>query len=993
MLIIDFSSIMGAFMHLTDEEYGLDVKFKGKTYHIPDPETSLERFEVSYKNMIDGLGIRSSNVVVVCDPKKSRVTTIREKIFPEYKLRKDEMPPKFFRVRKELFELGVQWLKDQGAIIATPSKEFEADDLINELVTRIDGCVIWTRDKDLLACPADVMLQGSGEILFNPEKFPVPNDLIHCYRTVVTGDPSDNLPSCKGFGVKAWEKFVEFYGEEGIRELDRMLREECLDELEENVEEFSKLRLLIDQKEILYRTYRCVSFYSVPAYKVKWEGGMNKGIVQTLVTRENFDEVFRRISNLKFDTYTIDYETDVCEESRKWSKDAEITVDVMGSEIVGMGLLIGEEAWYFCVDHRDTDNITVEDLKKILLLCKGKKCLAHNATGFEQPVTYNHFGFLIPEMIDTALMASYVDENNQQRLKYLSKRWLGYTQATYQETLGDASGMRELSGKEVFGYGVDDVICTDALFNLFKVILKYEKSWDVFKTLECESAYFTTLCFINGIYFDEGEFKKLKEENDRKTKELWDKLNVRLLSLGWEGARLKPFKGKSVAVYNELFELVHGYNPGYSSVKEAIRENPDDIVTKAMINNTHLQLQEDVWEPKARFNIRSPKQMSKLLYNVLKIPVRVRNKPTENMKKQGKQGSPATNEVAIQNAIAFGDVDKEGRELLELLLEYKACLTKESLFFSKWPYYVHWKTGKIHPQLRQSATTTRRWSCSSPNVMQMSKSKGIEIRNMVKAPDGYVIASFDFSGQELRVAADDSRDPDFVACYIGDDKKDVHSLTGLKIAVKRGESLDYESFMQYVEEGDKKVKGYRTLGKKINFTCQYGAMAKKVGQTLCIREKEAEEYIKAREEAFPVLIQRVKDWHKECRKKKYAYTMLGVRRHLHGFKHYGSRDEFLKSAADRLAYSMRIQGSSAEITKQVCGRLYREGYFESGEIIPMFPVHDEIDLYIKEEIVDKVIPKIVEIMEQPYADMIIPMETEPEIGPRWGELKKSTTVS
>jgi len=131
----------------------------------------------------------------------------------------------------------------------------------------------------------------------------------------------------------------------------------------------------------------------------------------------------------------------------------------------------------------------------------------------------------------------------------------------------------------------------------------------------------------------------------------------------------------------------------------------------------------------------------------------------------------------------------------------------------------------------------------------------------------------------------------------------------------------------------------------------------------------------------------VKEWHKICRKQKHATTMLGARRHLHGRKHYGNGDEFLRSAADRLAYSMRIQGSSAEITKLVEGRCYRE----LGSEVPMNlrffgMVHDELLFYVRKAKISTLVPKIKEFMSQPYADMIIPMETSPEIGDSWGKL-------
>lgn len=981
-LLIDKSSILGAFLHLKDEEYGTDVEHDDKSWHVPDPETCMERFQRSLEITLDTLDLEHKDIICVCDPGKPCKGRI--KIFKEYKEKDTTAPKEFFIARRHLFDTANAWLKLQGAIIATPKKTQEADDLINELAIRLPSTIIWTRDKDLLACPTDVILQGTDGPEFNPEKFPVPDKYIPCFRTIVLGDSSDNLKSCNGFGPKTWDKMLETFGEDSIEYLDLLFKEKTLHTLKEDVPELNKLQLIIDQAAHLYKVYKCMQFIPVPAHEVKWEGGMTES-TGVLVTRDNYDSIFEEIKAMNFNYSIIDYETDVPEESREWCKKNGIKVDVMGSEICGMGLRILDRNYYFSVDHCHTSNISLGDLEAILELIWGKRVYAHNFTGFEHPVTWNHFEAMLPNGFDTALMASYVDENDFTNLKHLSKRWLGYQQASYDDTLAGRAGMREVSGREVLNYGLDDVITTDHLQNLFTTIMQYEKTYEVFKQVEVPASYFTSQCFVNGVSFDAAVHKELQEKNEVNIELAWTKLNFKLLDIGWEGAEIKLLKGKNANTFNKLYELIHGENPKVSSLRGGMTQYPNSPVTKAFEDDIVNKLYQENWEPKAEFNVRSPKQVSKLLYENLKIRQRVTNMPTPLMRKANKPGTPATSELAIQNAIAHKDT--EHVDLLKLLLKYKGYLTKESLFFSKYPGFVHWKTGKIHAALRQSNTTTRRFTCSSPNLQQAPKIKGKEIRDMIKCEDGWVILAVDFMGQELKIAADDSRDPAFVACYLGKNKKDVHALTGHGIAKKNGWVGSYKTFMEGVKAEDKIIDAFRTTGKKINFTCQYGAKALKVGLTLFISESEAQLYINARKEAFPILIERVKEWHKICRKKKYATTMLGARRHLHGRTHYGSVKTSLKEAADRLSYSMRIQGSAAEITKLVCGEIYTSGILDLEYVKPMFTVHDELLLYIQEDYLEEVLPQVVKIMRQPYANMIIPMDTEPEIGKSWGNLK------
>ena len=155
----------------------------------------------------------------------------------------------------------------------------------------------------------------------------------------------------------------------------------------------------------------------------------------TLVTNENYDSVYRELKALDFDYSVIDYETDVPQESRDWGKKNGVTVDVMGSEICGMGLRVLDHNYYFSVDHHATDNISLDELEAVLELTYGKRVYAHNFTGFEHPVTWNHFKVMLPDGFDTALMASYVDQNGFTHLKGLSKDWLEYQQTSYDTVL------------------------------------------------------------------------------------------------------------------------------------------------------------------------------------------------------------------------------------------------------------------------------------------------------------------------------------------------------------------------------------------------------------------------------------------------------------------------------------------------------------------------------------------------------------------------------
>jgi len=1000
-LLIDLSSVLGAYLHLTDEEFGLDITYKGEKFHIPSMETSLERFQFTVSN----LEIEPKDFIVIKDP--GGLPRCRTALLPDYKKRPRLAPPEFFDARTALFDAATDWLRSRGAIIATPKNMTEADDLINQLAIRLPETIVWTRDKDMLAVPTDVIYTDKDGPHFNPDKFPVPDEYIHVYRTIVLGDASDNVGSCKGFGEKAWENMIAKYGDDSIKDLDNMLKEQNLEILESLVEEFPKFKLLVAQAEKLYTIYKVLSFFPVPAHKIKWEGGMLKG-TDMLVTTDNYDQVFTQIKAMTFDYAVIDYEGDVDKESRDWSKYSDVTVDVMGQEITGMGLRINDNNYYFSVDHADTRNISFDQLEAVLEFLWGTRIYAHNAA-FENTLTYNHFKALLPEMVDTMLMASYVDENEPVGLKGLSDRWLVYQHASYEETLNGKSGMRKISGEEVLRYGLDDVITTDAVMKLFTVIMHYENTLDVFHKVEDDALYYTTLSFINGVNFDQAKFRSMKAENDRNIEEAWAKLSDRMLDFNWEGGEYTEIKNMNIVTLNRIHKAAHGVDLGQiSSVKMAIKMMEDRELA-ALAEKKDYSLINDFyrkhWKPVAEFNVRSPKQMSKLLYEVLGLPVRIRNSPTANMKKKNQPGNPASNEAAIQNAITYKDT--EHIELLQSLLTYKGYLTRESLFFEKWPKYVHPKTGKIHCSMRQSATSTRRFSHSKPNNAQLPKKKGKEVRNMMTVPDDdWLLWALDIDSQELILQAWATQDPNFLACYQGAIKKDVHALTGYQVALKQGVNFgSYEDFIFLLnmesaavspenprklpeEEVKPKAKPFRVSGKATNFATAYLCRAPKLSQMLCVPESEAQKFIDAKAQAFPGLMPAVKEYIALCKSRGYSETFLGARRHLAGRQNFGSRKEFEIEAAGRLAWSFRIQSSGAEQIKLAAGAMYRKGIFDDGLMMPITIIHDELVGKVHKSVVEERLKIAYGCVCQKYADMGIETSSTPEVGSHFGELRK-----
>lgn len=263
-----------------------------------------------------------------------------------------------------------------------------------------------------------------------------------------------------------------------------------------------------------------------------------------------------------------------------------------------------------------------------------------------------------------------------------------------------------------------------------------------------------------------------------------------------------------------------------------------------------------------------------------------------------------------------------------------------------------------------------------------------------------VVVSMDFVAQELRVIADYSQDPNMLACYVGDNLKDMHALTGAGIMAKEEPVVmakliaalptvfadrieaQYQAFMSLSDGSDeqkKLYKHYRALGKRVNFTTEYGAAAPKLAATMLIDEDTAQAYIDAREVAFTRALAWKLEVQEEARARGYVTTKLGARRHLAAA--LNSEDRYISSKADRQAVNFKIQSSSAEMTKLAEGRMWRAGLFVKFDAVCYGPIHDEVLASVAIDQLHEFIPAMHACMVQPYADMQVPVESSISFGP------------
>ena len=1124
-IAFDMSAFMWrALLAGKDTEWGREVEHEGKTVYVNSAAYGYEIvMEMMVKSVLNPLRGVPIDCILVFEGQSSKKK--RQAIDPMYKASRDTRPPQAYEEFHKLRELLDRTWRDLGAI--TMMQDFcEGDDVLAFLAQNVEeDLLIATYDNDLAPLNfvndygAKVQVWVDGAIGEN-NKGSWPHSLVRLYKTLV--GKSGEMPGCVGFGEKSFEDLLVKYGEDGAQDLLDMMEAGSLDELHAIADEqkCKVLQKICTQDEHVLKQYKLAKLHPEWVNTLMHPLQIKPGKVapmpvnadsrikdwyglQWLITADNYEQIVPWVlSQFHVSPFVaLDIETSTPVESDDWLAALEDPdgVDVLGSKLTGLSLTFGPNMQftiYFSVDHRDTNNVTSEQVRQVVAAIPSDKLdtVIHNLN-FELPVLHqewsehqmdNGFHGFLPACLDTKLEASYVNENEKLGLKQRSLLHLGYQQTSYAETtqksgkieekvfldeLGnevveylrltlpsggrrlkvfdqcvkpavvetydepdpDRPGavfvrereiepalyekwetrqykMNELTAAEVFNYGCDDTICTAALHNYFKLVMQLEHTWKVYLKTEIGAAYLTAAGFLQGTDISVEKVNTLRREDMEVKAKAWAVLRDFLIAKGWEGTRCPTYAlPMTPALIKEAYEIVTGRRLETQIrkleklvifIREQGEETFAELLNDALTTLNWQRFNDYVkqhFKGEPQINLGSPKQLQKLLYETLGLPIVMRNKPTEKMRAAGiKEGSAKTDVLAMDWALKY---DVEGKPEVKAVLESIKLInmvdTREELYYHPYPLLMHWMDGKIHSSTNQCQTNTRRASESNPNKQQLPKNMKIEgqpprFREAIvpHLPDA-VIVSMDFESQELVIIADYSRDPNMVACFVGDNKKKMHTLTALGIAQRKYKDFEwsYEVFEE-IRNNQKEhpryfeVKQAYADGKKVNFTTEYGAMAEKVGQTLLISTEEAQSFIDAKEEAFPVARAWKDSVIEELKSKGYVTTKDGARRHLRDA--LMGDDAWERSKAERQGVNFKVQGTAAEQTKQSMTEMWRRELIFKYDCVFIGPIHDEVVWSCKISDLYGFIPDLHACMVRPYGGMTIPITSSISFGPDFG---------
>jgi DNA polymerase I len=281
------------------------------------------------------------------------------------------------------------------------------------------------------------------------------------------------------------------------------------------------------------------------------------------------------------------------------------------------------------------------------------------------------------------------------------------------------------------------------------------------------------------------------------------------------------------------------------------------------------------------FNLVSPAQLQKILYEKLGCPVLGKTAT----------GQPSTAEPVLQELA-------ETYPLPRVILEHRGLAKLKSTYTDKLPLDIHPVTKRIHSNFQQAIAATGRLSSTDPNLQNIPirTEEGRRIRQAFIPDEGKVLLSADYSQVELRIMAHLSRDQGLVKAFA--EGLDVHRATAAEIF---GCALD-------------KVTGdQRRSAKAINFGLIYGMSAFGLAKQLGIARAEAQEYVERYFQRYPGVRDYMDNTRVQANELGYVETLFGRRLYLPDIR---ASNQILRKAAERTAINAPMQGTAADIIKQ-----------------------------------------------------------------------------
>lgn len=353
---------------------------------------------------------------------------------------------------------------------------------------------------------------------------------------------------------------------------------------------------------------------------------------------------------------------------------------------------------------------------------------------------------------------------------------------------------------------------------------------------------------------------------------------------------------------------------------------------------------------RTEFNINSPKQLAKVLFEDLEIPY------------------PKPRAKSYSTAQDILDKLKDDYPIVENVLMYRK-LSKLKSTYVEGLISLEGEDDCIHPHFMQTVAATGRLSCTEPNLQNIPvrDKYGKEIRKaFVTKSENTTFVGSDYSQIELRIMAALSGDENMIEAFRSG--ADIHRATASRV---------FNIPMDEVTPLD------RSRAKAVNFGIIYGMSGFGLSENLNVSRYAAQNYIND----YFAKHQAVKDYLDNQvaigERDREVHTIFGRVRQIPEF---ASRKFMDRELAKRLAMNTPIQGTAADIIKIAMNSVYRRLAEEGLRSKLILQIHDELIVEAYDDELDKVKTILGECMEG-AADLAVKLECEMSTAKNWFDLK------
>jgi len=352
------------------------------------------------------------------------------------------------------------------------------------------------------------------------------------------------------------------------------------------------------------------------------------------------------------------------------------------------------------------------------------------------------------------------------------------------------------------------------------------------------------------------------------------------------------------------------------------------------------------------FNINSPQQLGKVLFDDLGLPA-----PTQ----RGKAKSYST-AADILESLADEHV------IARLVLDYRQVAKLKSTYVDTLPLLIRQETGRLHTTFNPAGSATGRLSSSNPNLQNIPirTELGRQIRAAFVPRAGWKLVVADYSQIELRLLAHFSGDPVLSEAFRNGE--DIHTRTAAEVmGVPRAEI----------------TADMRRAAKAVNFGIVYGLSSFGLAQQLGIPRSQAETYIRGYFARYAGVKTFIDNTIAEVRRTGVTHTLHGRERPIPDIN---ARNPNARGFAERTAVNTPLQGTAADLIKLAMIRIDAKLQGEHWQAAMLLQVHDELVFEAPAGEVEPLRTMVKAEMEGVY-QLDVPLVADTGSGDNWRDAK------